>query len=130
MPSKQVDGMDVETVHEEIAAAAAHARSGKGPVFLEIRTYRYKGHSMSDPAKYRTKDEEKEYKERDPLGRVEAKLLDKKMASQEDIDAIKARVKEEIDACIDFAEKSNFPVVEELYTDNYVQKDYPFIKNF
>jgi pyruvate dehydrogenase E1 component alpha subunit len=130
MPSKQVDGMDVETVHEEIAAAAAHARSGKGPVFLEIRTYRYKGHSMSDPAKYRTKDEEKEYKERDPLGRVEAKLLDKKMASQEDIDAIKARVKEEIDACIDFAEKSNFPAVEELYTDNYVQKDYPFIKNF
>ena len=85
---------------------------------------------MSDPAKYRTKDEEKEYKERDPLGRVEAKLLDKKMASQEDIDAIKARVKEEIDACIDFAEKSNFPAVEELYTDNYVQKDYPFIKNF
>lgn len=127
MPSKQVDGMSVETVHQEIAEAAEHCRAGKGPVFLEIRTYRYKGHSMSDPAKYRTKDEEKEYKEKDPIGMVEHKILKDKMADQEAIDKIKATVKAEIDACVEFSEESDFPGVEELYTDNYVQEDYPFI---
>lgn len=127
MPCKQIDGMDVEVVHNEIAAAAEHARSGKGPVFLEIRTYRYKGHSMSDPAKYRTKAEEQEYKDQDPINIIEAKLLKQKMATQEDIDAIKARVKEEIDEAVKFAEESPFPPVEELYTDNYEQENYPFI---
>ncbi|BDS12111.1 pyruvate dehydrogenase (acetyl-transferring) E1 component subunit alpha [Aureispira anguillae] len=127
MPSKQIDGMDVEVVHNEIAAAAEHCRSGKGPMFLEIRTYRYKGHSMSDPAKYRTKDEEKEYKAKDPINIIEAALLKKKHATAEDIDAIKAKVKEEIDAAVQFAEDSPFPPVEEIYTDNYEQKDYPFI---
>jgi len=129
MPNKQVDGLTVETVHEEIAAAAEHVRSGKGPIFLEIRTYRYKGHSMSDPAKYRTKDEEKEYKNKDAIGKVEATLLDEGYATQEDIDAIEAKVKAEIDECIDFAEKSDFPPTSELYTDNYFQEDYPFIKD-
>jgi len=127
MPSKQIDGMDVEELHNELEAAAKHVRSGKGPMFLEIRTYRYKGHSMSDPAKYRTKDEEREYKEKDPIGIIEQKLLSKKMATAEDIDAIKAKVKEEMDVAVDFAEQSEFPPVEELYTDNYEQKDYPFI---
>ena len=127
MPSKQIDGMDVEVVHNEIAAAAEHCRSGKGPMFLEIRTYRYKGHSMSDPAKYRTKEEEKEYKEKDPVNMIEAALLKKKHATAEDIDVIKARVKAEIDAAVQFAEESEFPGVEEIYTDNYEQKDYPFI---
>lgn len=127
MPSKQIDGMDVEVVHNEIAAAAEHCRSGKGPMFLEIRTYRYKGHSMSDPAKYRTKEEEKEYKEKDPVNIIQAALLKKKYATAEDIDAIKAKVKAEIDAAVQFAEESEFPGVEEIYTDNYEQKDYPFI---
>lgn len=127
MPSKQIDGMDVEVVHNEIATAAEHARSGNGPVFLEIRTYRYKGHSMSDPAKYRTKEEEKEYKEKDPVGIIENKLLENGYASAEDIDQIKANVKAEMDQAVDFAENSEFPPVEELFTDNYEQKDYPFI---
>lgn len=127
MPNKQIDGMDVEVVHNEIAAAAEHCRSGKGPMFLEIRTYRYKGHSMSDPAKYRTKDEEKEYKEKDPISIIEQKILDKKHATQEDIDRIKEQIKQEIDAAVQFAEESDFPSVDELYTDNYVQEDYPFI---
>lgn len=129
MPSKQIDGMDVEVVHNEIAAAAEHARSGNGPVFLEIRTYRYKGHSMSDPAKYRTKEEEKEYKEKDPVGIIENKLLENGYASAEDIDQIKANVKAEMDQAVDFAENSEFPPVEELFTDNYEQKDYPFIRD-
>ncbi len=129
MPSKQIDGMDVEVVHKELAAAAEHCRSGKGPMFLEIRTYRYKGHSMSDPAKYRTKDEEKEYKEKDPINIIESKLLQKKYATSEDIANIKEQVKKEIDAAVQFAEESPFPPVEEIYTDNYEQEDYPFIKD-
>ncbi len=127
MPSKPIDGMNVEVIHDEIAAAAAHVRAGNGPVFLEIRTYRFKGHSMSDPAKYRTKEEEKEYKKQDPIAVVQSILLDNQMATQEDIDAIQAAVKSEMAACVEFAEKSAFPPVEELYTDNYVQEDYPFI---
>lgn len=127
MPSKQIDGMDVEVIHNEIAAAAEHCRSGKGPMFLEIRTYRYKGHSMSDPAKYRTKEEEKEYKDKDPVNMIEAALLKKKHATAEDIEKIKAKVKAEIDAAVQFADESEFPPVEEIYTDNYEQKDYPFI---
>ncbi len=127
MPSKAIDGMDVETVHREIEAAAAHCRAGNGPMYLEIRTYRYKGHSMSDPAKYRTKDEEKKYKERDPIGRIENVLLTKNYATEEQIEQMEADIKAEIDACVDFAETSDFPPVEELYTDNYVQQDYPFI---
>lgn len=127
MPCKQIDGMDVEVVHNEIAQAAEHCRSGNGPMFLEIRTYRYKGHSMSDPAKYRTKDEEKEYKEKDPVNIIEKKLLDKKYATTEEISDIKEEVKQEIDAAIQFAEESSFPSVDELYTDNYEQEDYPFI---
>lgn len=127
MPSKQIDGMDVEVVHEEIAAAVEHCRSGKGPMFLEIRTYRYKGHSMSDPAKYRTKEEEKEYKEKDPINIIENKLLQKKYATAEDIANIKEQVKKEIDAAVEFAEESPFPPAEEIYKDNYEQEDYPFI---
>lgn len=129
MPSKQIDGMDVEVVHNEIAAAAEHCRSGKGPMFLEIRTYRYKGHSMSDPAKYRTKEEEKEYKEKDPVNIIEKKLLENKYATEEEVAAIKEQVKKEIDAAIQFAEESDYPPASEIYTHNYVQEDYPFIKD-
>ncbi|MFK7798851.1 MAG: pyruvate dehydrogenase (acetyl-transferring) E1 component subunit alpha, partial [Aureispira sp.] len=117
MPSKQIDGMDVEVVHNEIAAAAEHCRSGKGPMFLEIRTYRYKGHSMSDPAKYRTKEEEKEYKEKDPVNIIERKLLQNEYATEEEIASIKEQVKKKIDAAVQFAEESAYPPVSELYTD-------------
>ncbi|MBL4648843.1 MAG: pyruvate dehydrogenase (acetyl-transferring) E1 component subunit alpha, partial [Aureispira sp.] len=91
------------------------------------RTYRYKGHSMSDPAKYRTKKEEQEYKDKDPVNMIQAALLKKKHATAEDIETIKAKVKAEIDAAVKFADESEFPPVEEIYTDNYEQKDYPFI---
>jgi pyruvate dehydrogenase E1 component alpha subunit len=116
-------------VHNEIAAAAEHCRNGNGPMFLEIRTYRYKGHSMSDPAKYRTKEEEKEYKEKDPINIIENKLLQKKHATAEDIASIKEKIKKQIDAAVQFAEESDFPDASEIYTDNYVQEDYPFIKD-
>lgn len=129
MPSEQVDGMEPESVHEAVSRAAAHIRSGKGPYFLEIRTYRYKGHSVSDPAKYRTKEEVKEYKDKDPVKMTEKKLLDKQFATEEEIKEIKNKIKLEIDEAVAFAEASKFPDPSELYEDNYVQKDYPYLKD-
>lgn len=129
IPSEPVDGMNPESVHEAIDRAAQHIRSGKGPYFLEIRTYRYKGHSVSDPGKYRTKEEVEEYKEKDPVKVIEQTILTKKMATQEEIQAIKDSIKVEIDRAVDFAEQSPYPDPSELYTDNYVESDYPFIKD-
>ena len=127
MPSEAVDGMSPESVHEAISKAAAHIRSGKGPYFLEIKTYRYKGHSVSDPAKYRTKEEVQEYKDQDPIKVTERKILDNKIASEAEIKAIKDKVKQVVEASVKFAEASPLPDVSELYTDNYMQEDYPFL---
>ena len=128
MPSAPVDGMNPESVHEAFAAAAVHVRSGKGPYFLEVNTYRYKGHSVSDPAKYRTKAELQEYKDRDPILLIEDKLRKGKMASEAEIDAIKLKVKEEIAQAVAFADESPLPDASELFTDNYTQEDYPYIR--
>ncbi|MEN0002796.1 MAG: pyruvate dehydrogenase (acetyl-transferring) E1 component subunit alpha [Bacteroidota bacterium] len=127
MPSVAVDGMRPETVHEAVAKAAEHIRAGNGPYFLEIRTYRYKGHSVSDPAKYRTKEEVQSYKDRDPVKITEANILDNNIATEDEIAAIKIAIKEEIAEAMKFAEASPFPDPSELYTDNYVQEDYPFL---
>ena len=129
MPSEPVDGMSPESVHEAVSKAAAHIRAGNGPYFLEIRTYRYKGHSVSDPAKYRTKEEVQSYQDRDPLKVTEEKILQFKLATEAEIQEIKDRVKLEIDDCVEFAENSPMPPASELYTDNYVQEDYPFIRD-
>ena len=129
MPSEQVDGMRPEAVHEAVSKAAKHIRSGKGPYFLEIKTYRYKGHSVSDPAKYRSKDELKDYKDKDPVKMTEATILENKIATEEEIKAIKDDVKQEIEAAAQFAEQSDYPDASELYTDNYLQEDYPFIRD-
>ncbi len=127
MPCEAVDGMDPEAVHNAISKAAAHIRAGKGPYFLEIKTYRYKGHSVSDPGKYRSKDEVKEYKDRDPINVLEKKLIKEKMATEAAIKKIKDAVKAEVDQAVKFAEESSFPDASELYTDNYLQDDYPFL---
>merc|ERR1712013_268451 len=125
MPSESVDGMDPEAVYNAVMRASEHIRSGKGPYYLEIRTYRFKGHSVSDPGKYRSKEEVAEYKGKDPVKMVEAKLLDG-MVSEDEIKEIKAMIKKEIDEAVAFAEAGEYPDPSELYTDNYVQKDYPF----
>jgi pyruvate dehydrogenase E1 component alpha subunit len=127
MPSFDVDGMSCENVHDAMADAAEHCRSGKGPIFLEVETYRYKGHSMSDPAKYRTKDEVEEYKQKDPIETTLATILKKKFATMNDIEAINQKVMEEIDECVRFAEESPYPDPSEIYNDIYMQKDYPFL---
>ena len=127
MPSEAVNGMQPESVHEAITKAAKHIRAGKGPYFLEIKTYRYKGHSVSDPAKYRSKDEVQEFKDQDPIKITENNILKLKMATQDELAAIKSAVKQEMDEAVKFAEESSYPDASELYTDNYLQRDYPFL---
>jgi len=127
MPSEPVDGMSPEAVHEALEKAAKHIRSGKGPYFLEINTYRYRGHSVSDPQKYRTKDELNSYKDRDPIVLIEEKMLKEKIASKKEIDKVKDAIEAEIAHAMKFAEESDYPLGSELYDDNYVQADYPFI---
>lgn len=127
MPSKPVNGMRVEDVHEATEWAVDHARSGKGPVLLEIKTYRYRGHSMSDPGKYRTKEEVEEYKKQDPIEQVLATLKKKKWITESEIEATEERIKAIVEESVRFAEESPYPDAEELYRDVYVQQDYPYI---
>jgi pyruvate dehydrogenase E1 component alpha subunit len=127
MPSFQIDGMTCEKVSEAIASAAEHSRRGEGPTLIEIKTYRYKGHSMSDPAKYRTKEEVEEYKQKDPIETTLSTILKKKFATMNDVEAINQKVMEEIDECVRFAEESPYPDPSEIYTDVYKQQDYPFL---
>ena len=128
MPSFVVDGMRPESVHEAIASAADRARKGEGPTYLEIRTYRYRGHSMSDPAKYRTKEEVEEYKKKDPLEVVKQTMLDGKMANEKWFEAIEQKIEDIVNEAVEFAENSPYPAPEALWEDVYVQADYPFIR--
>ena len=129
MPGKSVNGMRCEDVHEAIAMACEHVRSGNGPYLLDIRTYRYKGHSMSDPQKYRTKEEVEGYKKQDPIEEVRTTILAKKWASEADLEKIDSELKKEVEAAVKFAEESPMATEEELYMDVYTQKDYPFEKD-
>ena len=128
IPSEAVDAMDVEIVHEAVSRAAERARKGEGPSFLEFKTYRYRGHSMSDPQKYRTKEEVAEWKLRDPIELLKDRILTNKIATQEELDAIDARVKTQVEDAVKFAEESPWPKPEEAFEDIYVQADYPFLK--
>jgi len=94
---------------------------------LQMKTYRYKGHSMSDPQKYRTKEEVEEYKDKDPIEVVKAKLLSDFNVNESEIEAIQERVRVEVEECVKFAEESPWPAEDELLKDVYVQQDYPFI---
>jgi pyruvate dehydrogenase E1 component alpha subunit len=116
-------------VHEAVARAAERARAGEGPTLLEFRTYRYKGHSMSDPMKYRTREELEKYKLRDPIEQVKKTILDNGIATEEELDDIDKKVKQQVDESVRFAEESPYPDPEEAFKDVYVQKDYPFIKD-
>lgn len=129
MPCEPVDGMDPKKVYETMQKAIDRARDGKGPSLIEARTYRYKGHSMSDAQPYRTKDEVAEFQKKDPILIVKKVIEDKKYASEADIEEIDSRVKDLVNECVKFAEESEFPAPEDLYKNIYVQEDYPFIKN-
>jgi pyruvate dehydrogenase E1 component alpha subunit len=127
MPGDQVDGMRPETVHEAVARAVKRAREKGGPTLLEIKTYRYKGHSISDPQKYRTKEELEEYKAKDPIGIILTTIKENKIATDEEIKEIDERVNNAVAECVKFAEESPWPADDEVLKDVYVDKNYPFI---
>ena len=127
MPSYQVDGMKCETVHEAMFKAAEEARKGNGPTFLEIKTYRYRGHSMSDPASYRTKEELAEYKDKDPLETTKITILKNKVATESELDAIEEEIIKHVEESVTFAEESPLPDASLLFRDVYVEDDYPYI---
>ncbi|MCB0708868.1 MAG: pyruvate dehydrogenase (acetyl-transferring) E1 component subunit alpha [Chitinophagaceae bacterium] len=127
MPSDSVDGMSPEAVHDAVQRAADRAREKGGPTLLEIKTYRYKGHSMSDPQKYRTKEELEEYKEKDPIDHVLNILKTQFKVTDEQVNEIIERVRKEVEESVQFAEESPWPDDNELLKDVYTQEDYPFI---
>lgn len=127
MPSWPVDAMDVFEVYEETKKAVEHVRAGKGPVLLEMKTYRYKGHSMSDPSKYRTKDELNEFKDEDPILKLKAYILNKKIATEDDLVVMDKKLKQIVQEAVDFAEESPLPDPSEIYEDVYSEPNYPFI---
>ncbi len=128
IPCRPVEGMDPVSVYEGVQEAVELARNGGGPSLLEIKTYRYKGHSMSDAQHYRTKEEVAEYQKIDPITTCKDTILKKKYATEAQIQEIDERVKELVNECVRFAEDSPFPKPEDLYKDVYAQTDYPFIK--
>lgn len=128
MPSKVVNGMLPESVHDAVDEACNRARNGNGPTLLDIRTYRYKGHSMSDPQKYRSKEEVTEWIEQDPILHVLNVIKDNKWLKDSEVTEIDDWVKNEVKESVEFAENSPYPEGKELYEDVYMQKDYPYIK--
>lgn len=127
MPSMIVNGMSPESVHEAIEEAGNRARKGEGPTLLDIRTYRYKGHSMSDPQKYRTKEEVSEWMEQDPIDHCHKVILDNKWLTPKKIEEIQEWVKNEVKESVEFAENSPYPEAKELYEDVYKEDGYPYI---
>lgn len=129
MPCGPVDGMDIIAMRDAVKVAVERARKGEGPTFLEAKTYRYKGHSMSDAQHYRTKDEVKEYQKVDPINTTLEIIRENKFASEKEIEKMQDEVKEVILDAIKFAEESPFPTEKDLYDSVYEQSDYPFIKD-
>lgn len=127
MPADKIDGMTPEAVHDAVARAVKRAREGDGPTLLEMKTYRYKGHSVSDPQKYRSKEEVEEYKDQDPINKVATTILDNGFATQIELDAINARVNAIVDESVKFAEESPWPDDSEVLKDVYIDQNYPFI---
>lgn len=127
MPCGPVDAMKPEKVAEALDEAIDRARSGNGPTFLEMKTYRYRGHSMSDAQKYRTKDEVKEYQKIDPISAVLEKIKENDWLSEDEIKKVKKDVKNRVKECEKFADESEFPETNVMYDAVYEQEDYPFL---
>lgn len=123
-----INGMDVFTVLEKMREIAEDIRKNSEPWFLEIRTYRYRGHSMSDPETYRTKEELQEYKKIDPIERMRSYIIDNDIATKDELDKIDDDVEQEVLDAIDFAEESDFPDLDDLFKNVFVEDDYPFHK--
>ncbi len=118
IPGRQVNGMDVTAVREAGLEAVEYVRAGNGPIILEMKTYRYRGHSMSDPAKYRTREEVEDYKEhKDPIEGLRHRLIEQKIASEEELKAVDAKIKAIVKEAEEFAKTSPEPDEAELWTD-------------
>ena len=129
MPCAPVDAMNPVKVAEAMDEAIERARSGGGPTFLELKTYRYRGHSMSDAQKYRTKEEVAEYQKVDPITQVLDMIKEKKYATEDEIKNINKKVKDKVKECEQFAEESAFPEKNVMYDVVYEQENYPFISH-
>ena len=129
MPCGPVDGMNPVKVAEALDEAINRARKGEGPSFLEMKTYRYRGHSMSDAQKYRTKEEVNEYRKIDPISQVKKIILDNDFATDQELSNIDRIVKSEVSECEEFAEKSPYPEINVMYDAVYEEKNYKFLKH-
>ena len=127
MPSDKLDGMTPEIVHEGVARAVKRARDGEGPTLLEMKTYRYRGHSVSDPQKYRSKDEVEEYKDQDPIIKVRKTILENNFATEAALQEIDEKINGIVEASVKFAEESPWPDDSEVLKDVYIDQNYPFI---
>ncbi len=121
IPGKRVDGMDTLAVYEAALEALEHARSGKGPVILEMMTYRYRGHSMSDPAKYRTKEEVEAWREKDPIEQMRRYIVEKGIATEAALEAVEKEIKAIVNDSAEFAQQSPEPDPSELWTDVLIE---------
>jgi len=121
IPNLRSDGMDLMNVIAETEKALEHIRAGNGPYFLELMTYRYRGHSMGDPERYREKDEITRWQKNDPIGIYHRYLLKEKIATKANLDKVEKEVETEVEAAVEFAQNSPEPAPEELYTDIYVE---------
>jgi pyruvate dehydrogenase E1 component alpha subunit len=119
IPNERVDGMDIMAVFNAASKAIKHVRSGEGPYLLEVMTYRFRGHSMGDPERYRQPEEIKKWQEQDPIGIYRSFLLNKKIANAEELDNMENRASEDVEAAVVFAHSSPEPSPEELYKDIY-----------
>jgi len=122
MKNSRVDGMDVMKVHEAAKEAINYVRENSDPYFLEVTTYRYRGHSMGDPERYRKQEEVKKWQETDPIGIFRKHLIEDKKASAKALDEIDARVEEEVNKAVEFAESSPEPSIEDLFKDIYAEE--------
>ena len=123
MKNAEVDGMDVMKVYEAAKEAIAFVRKESQPYFLEINTYRFRGHSMGDPERYRKAEEVKKWQENDPIGIFNKYLLDKKIATRKQLDELEARAEQEVNEAVEFAENSPEPALEELFTNIYADAE-------
>ena len=124
-PGVTVDANDIEAMAEVTLEAANRARAGEGPTFIEAKTYRYRGHSMSDPMKYRTKEELDKARERDPIALYEVILRERGWVDDEALEQLQAEVKDLVDDAITFAEEAEQPELDEVYTDITVSPPHP-----
>jgi len=127
MPSYPVDGMDPEKIAKITSYAIERARRGDGSTFIEVKTYRYRGHSMSDAESYRSKKEIHFYKKKDPILKLKNVIIRNQWKTIENLNSIENEIKKEVESCVEFAEKSDPPSLEEMYNVVYNEKNYPFL---